>query len=91
MPVGPDFISLQVRDLDTAAAFFEQGLGLLRAPASPPSARSLRLSRSRSPSVSGCPTLILTPANPVSGSRSGSRSWTPRRCMTSSPHTGSRS
>lgn len=38
MPVGPDFISLQVRDLDTAAAFYEERLGLRRAPASPPRA-----------------------------------------------------
>jgi predicted enzyme related to lactoylglutathione lyase len=38
MPVGPDFISLQVRDLDTAATFYEQRLGLSRAPASPPGA-----------------------------------------------------
>jgi predicted enzyme related to lactoylglutathione lyase len=38
MPVGPDFISLQVRDLDAAAAFYEERLGLSRAPASPPGA-----------------------------------------------------
>ncbi len=38
MPVGPDFISLQVRDLATAAAFYEQRLGLSRAVASPPGA-----------------------------------------------------
>jgi DNA-3-methyladenine glycosylase II len=38
MPVGPDFISLQVRDLDTAAAFYEDRVGLRRAPASPPGA-----------------------------------------------------
>src|ERR1700722_14813430 len=38
MPVGPDFISLQVRDLDTAAAFYEERFGLRRAPASPPGA-----------------------------------------------------
>ena len=38
MPVGPGFISLQVRDLDTAAAFYEERLGLRRAPASPPGA-----------------------------------------------------
>jgi hypothetical protein len=37
MPVGPDFIS-QVRDLDTAAAFYEDQVGLRRAPASPPDA-----------------------------------------------------
>ena len=38
MPVGPDFISLQVRDLATAAAFYEERLGLRRAPTSPPGA-----------------------------------------------------
>lgn len=38
MPVNPSFISLQVRDLDAAAAFYEQRLGLPRAPASPPGA-----------------------------------------------------
>jgi predicted enzyme related to lactoylglutathione lyase len=38
MPAGPDFISLQVRDLVTAAAFYEERLGLRRAPASPPGA-----------------------------------------------------
>lgn len=38
MPVGPDFISLQVRDLDVAAAFYEERVGLRRAPVSPPHA-----------------------------------------------------
>ena len=38
MPVGPDFISLQVRDLDAAAAFYADRVGLRRAPASPPGA-----------------------------------------------------
>jgi predicted enzyme related to lactoylglutathione lyase len=38
LPAGPDFISLQVRDLDTAAAFYEERVGLRRAPASPPGA-----------------------------------------------------
>ncbi|MGH2908338.1 MAG: VOC family protein [Solirubrobacteraceae bacterium] len=38
MPVGPDFISLQVRDLASAAAFYEERLGLPRASASPPGA-----------------------------------------------------
>jgi catechol 2,3-dioxygenase-like lactoylglutathione lyase family enzyme len=39
MPVtGPDFISLQVRDLDAARAFYERYLGLVRAPAGPPHA-----------------------------------------------------
>ncbi|MFF0000146.1 VOC family protein [Streptomyces avermitilis] len=35
---GPDFIALQVRDVDAAASFFETQLGLHRAPASPPGA-----------------------------------------------------
>jgi predicted enzyme related to lactoylglutathione lyase len=35
---GPDFIALQVRDLERAAAFYEDRLGLLRAPFSPPHA-----------------------------------------------------
>ena len=38
MPVGPDFISLQVRDIDAAAAFYEDRVGLSRAPASLPGA-----------------------------------------------------
>ncbi|WP_229072024.1 VOC family protein [Actinoplanes sp. DH11] len=39
MPVtGPDFIALQVRDLDAAADFYETRLGLRRAPVSPPHA-----------------------------------------------------
>lgn len=32
---GPDFVALQVRDLDTSAAFYEHHLGLVRAPYSP--------------------------------------------------------
>lgn len=35
---GPDFISLQVRDLDSSQAFYEQYLGLVRAPVGPPHA-----------------------------------------------------
>ncbi|GAA2017518.1 VOC family protein [Pseudokineococcus marinus] len=35
---GPDFIALQVRDLEAAAAFYEDRLGLRRAPSSPPGA-----------------------------------------------------
>jgi predicted enzyme related to lactoylglutathione lyase len=39
MPVtGPDFLSLQVRDLDASQAFYEQYLGLERSPAGPPHA-----------------------------------------------------
>ncbi|MER6493715.1 MULTISPECIES: VOC family protein [Streptomyces] len=32
---GPDFISLQVRDLDGSQAFYERYLGLVRSPAGP--------------------------------------------------------
>ncbi|MHA7661357.1 VOC family protein [Mycolicibacterium sp. HS_4_1] len=35
---GPDFISLQVRDLDAAQTFYERYLGLVRSPAGPPHA-----------------------------------------------------
>ena len=35
---GPDFIALQVRDVERAARFYEQHLGLRRAPQSPPAA-----------------------------------------------------
>ncbi|MEU6853643.1 VOC family protein [Actinacidiphila alni] len=35
---GPDFISLQARDLAASQAFYEQYLGLVRSPAGPPHA-----------------------------------------------------
>ncbi len=35
---GPDFISLQTRDLERSAAFYEQYLGLVRSQAGPPHA-----------------------------------------------------
>lgn len=39
MPVtGPDFISLQVRDLAVSQEFYEHYLGLVRSPAGPPHA-----------------------------------------------------
>lgn len=36
--IGPDFFSLQVRDLERSAAFYEQQLGLTRSKAGPPHA-----------------------------------------------------
>ena len=35
---GPDFVSLQVRDLERSAAFYQQYLGLKRSDAGPPHA-----------------------------------------------------
>ena len=35
---GPDFISLQARDLSVSQAFYEQYLGLVRSPTGPPHA-----------------------------------------------------
>ena len=35
---GPDFLALQVRDLERSATFYETQLGLRRLPASPPGA-----------------------------------------------------
>jgi catechol 2,3-dioxygenase-like lactoylglutathione lyase family enzyme len=32
---GPDFVALQVRDLEAAAGFYTERLGLRRAPGSP--------------------------------------------------------
>lgn len=36
--IGPDFISLQTRDLAASQAFYERYLGLVRSPAGPPHA-----------------------------------------------------
>lgn len=36
--IGPDFLGLQVRDLDRAAEFYESRLGLRRLPGNPPGA-----------------------------------------------------
>lgn len=35
---GPDFVGLQVRDLEASANFYSERLGLRRSPASPPGA-----------------------------------------------------
>lgn len=35
---GPDFVALQVRDLEASRSFYEERLGLERAPQSPPGA-----------------------------------------------------
>jgi catechol-2,3-dioxygenase len=55
---GPDFISLQVRDLESSAAFYERYLGLTRNPRGRRTPSSLTPSRSHSPSVIHCPESI---------------------------------
>lgn len=49
---GPDFVALQVRDVDAAAAFCEQHLGLRRAAVSPPHAVVFDTKPTPSPSAS---------------------------------------
>ena len=44
---GPDFISLQARDLDASQAFYEQYLGLVRSQAGPPHPFALVRTRHR--------------------------------------------
>jgi predicted enzyme related to lactoylglutathione lyase len=41
---GPDFLALQVRDLDRAAAFYEHEIGLERSPGAPPGVVAFRTS-----------------------------------------------
>jgi predicted enzyme related to lactoylglutathione lyase len=41
---GPDFLSIQVRDLERATAFYERELGLEPAPGSPPGVVAFRTS-----------------------------------------------
>jgi len=40
--LGPDFVALQVRDLEASARFYEERLGLERAPQSPSNAVAFR-------------------------------------------------
>src|ERR1700759_1045926 len=78
MPVtGPDFISLQTRDLDASQAFYEQYLGLVRSQAGPPHAVVFE------PKPIAFP---HPPPSPVSAPRSGSTPPTSRPfTMLSSP------
>jgi hypothetical protein len=62
---GPDFIALQVRDIERAAEFYERELGLTRAPG-PPHAVVFATSQSRSPSETHCPEPISTVEHPAS-------------------------
>ena len=91
MPVGPDFISLQVRDLDIAASFYEERLGLRRAPGSPPGAVLFASQPIPLAVRELLPATDLDAGQPGLGSRSGSRSMSRRWCTTSSPHKGSQS
>lgn len=93
MPVtGPDFISLQVRDLDASQAFYEHYLGLVRAPAGPPHAVVFDTTpiafavRDIVPGTDWHP-----PRNPASAPRSGCTPLTSSRFTMPSPPTATRS
>ena len=49
--IGPDFISLQVADLESSAQFYQNHLGLVRSQAGPPHAVVLKQSPSHLPFV----------------------------------------
>ena len=98
MPVtGPDFISLQARDLDASQAFYEHYLGLVRSPAGPPTLSSSRRRRSRSHCETSFPAPISRPSlSPASVPRSGSmpptsRPFTTRSSPTATPSSRLRS
>ena len=91
MPVGPDFISLQVRDLDTAAAFYEDRVGLRRAPASPPGAVVFASEPMPFAVREPLPETDLDCGQPGLGITLWLKVDNARRCMTSSPGAGSRS
>lgn len=75
---GPDFIALQLPDLERAASFYETHLGLHRAPQSPPGAVVFPPRRSPLPSASHYPTSMCQPKahNPALVSLSGSPATT---------------
>jgi catechol 2,3-dioxygenase-like lactoylglutathione lyase family enzyme len=82
---GPDFLALQVRDLDRSAHFYETLLGLRRMPASPPGAVVRHHPPSPSPSANRCPVSTWTRRRrgPGTGWRCGCTPITPRPCTTS--------
>lgn len=88
---GPDFLALQVRDLERAATFDEQKLGLRRALASPPGAVVFATEPIAFAVACRYPAPTLTPDVPASASRCGCAPRTRRQCTTSSPPRTSRS
>lgn len=66
--LGPDFLALQVRDLQRAVAFYEHQLGLTRAPGAPPAWSCSPPRQFRSESASRCRVPTSTPGHPGSGS-----------------------
>src|SRR3954471_21680050 len=85
---GPDFISLQVRDLDASQAFYEQYLGLVRSPAGPPHAVVFETKPIAFASATSSPAPTSPPPpSPASVPRSGCTPPTSRRSTTLSPPT----
>ena len=82
---GPDFIALQVSDLERSAEFYENALGLRRAPASPPGAVLFTTTPIPFAVREPCPELIsLRHPVPVSGWHSGCTATRFRNCTTRS-------
>ena len=84
---GPDFIALQVRDIERAAEFYESELGLTRASPDPRKPSCSRPSQSHSRSETRCPEPISTVDSPASAWRYGYGQTTPKAFMTNSPST----
>lgn len=87
---GPDFVALQVRDVQLAAAFYEKRLGLQRAASSPPNAVVFDTAPTRSRSANRLRDSTWTPwcPSPERAWRSGSAATTPKACTTTSPPPG---
>ena len=82
---GPDFIALQVSDLERSAEFYENALGLRRAPASPPGAVLFTTTPIPFAVREPLPGVDLSEAPvPVSGWHSGCTATRFRNCTTRS-------
>src|SRR5207237_48901 len=85
MPVtGPDFISLQARDLDASQAFYEQYLGLVRSPAGPPHAVVFETKPIALAPRDVIPRTALPSAAPPAG-RTGAKARPPPPCRGRNP------
>ncbi len=85
--IGPDFVALQVRDLDASARFYRETVGLAAAPGGPPDA--VVFATEPIPIAVRAPLLDLDAVDRLGwGSRSGSAATTPTRCTRGSSPPG---